>query len=167
MPLSDHLLPEWDQEMATTRKYMERFPEKMADYKPHEKSMSMAQLASHVAEIPTWGTHTFKSDELNMNPPGGSPYKPDLMKTAQDLVKFFDKNVAEARAAIAAAADADHGKPWTLKGGDVTYFTMPKGVVLRTWVYSHLIHHRAQLSVYYRLNNVPVPATYGPTADEQ
>jgi uncharacterized damage-inducible protein DinB len=166
MTFADALLPEFDQEMKTTRKYMERFPAEKADYKPHEKSMSMSRLASHVAEIPTWATATFAADELDMNPVGGTPMKPVIYATSDDLLAFFDKNAAEARAAIASASDAEHARGWSLKSAGQTYFTMPKGAVLRTWVYSHLIHHRAQLSVYYRLNDVPVPATYGPTADD-
>lgn len=166
MTFADALVPEFDQEMKTTRKYLERFPADQADYKPHEKSMSMSRLASHVAEIPTWATATFAADELDMNPVGGTPRKPVVHRTSTDLLACFDKNVAAARAAIAGAADAEHARGWSLKSAGKTYFTMPKGVVLRMYVYSHLIHHRAQLSVYYRLNGVPVPATYGPSADD-
>lgn len=166
MSFAAALLPEFDQEMATTRKYLERFPEDKADYKPHEKSMTLGRLASHVAEIPTWATATFTADELDMNPVGGPKMEAANFKTSAEMLAFFDKSVAEARAAIAGASDEEHARGWSLKSAGQTYFTMPKGVVLRTWVYSHLIHHRAQLSVYYRINNVPVPATYGPSADD-
>ena len=166
MTFADALLPEFDQEMKTTRKYLERFPADKADYKPHEKSMSMSRLASHVAEIPTWATATFAADELDMNPVGGTPMKPVVHTNSADLLAAFDKNIALARAAIAGADDAEHARGWSLKSAGQTYFTIPKGAVLRTWVYSHLIHHRAQLSVYYRMNDVPMPATYGPTADD-
>lgn len=166
MSFADALLPEFEREMKTTRKYLERFPAAKADYKPHEKSMSMAKLATHVARIPTWATATFAADELDMNPIGAAPEKPVEHKASADLLAFFDQNVAEARASIAKANDAEHARGWTLKSAGKSYFTMPKGVVLRTFVYSHLIHHRAQLSVYYRLNDVPVPSTYGPSADE-
>lgn len=166
MTLADLLLPEFDSEMKTTRKYLERFPAEKADYKPHEKSMSMARLASHVAEMPTWATAAFAADEMDLNPTGGAPPKRPAYRTSAELLAFFDKNVAEARAALASATDAEHARGWSLKSGGKTYFTMPKGAVLRTFVLSHIIHHRAQLGVYYRLNNVPVPATYGPTADE-
>jgi uncharacterized damage-inducible protein DinB len=166
MTLAEMLLPEFDSEMKTTRKYLERFPANQADYKPHEKSMSMARLASHVAEMPTWATATFTADEMDLNPPGGAPHNRPAYRTSAELLAFFDKNVAEARAAIAGASDADHARGWSLKSAGKTYFTMPKGVVLRTFVFSHIIHHRAQLGVYYRLNDVKVPATYGPTADE-
>jgi len=166
MTIADALLPEFDQEMKTTRKYLERFPADRADYKPHEKSMAMGRLASHVAEMPTWATSTFTADEMDLNPVGGVAYKTPDCRTSAELLAFFDRNVAEARAAIAASSDADHAKGWSLKSAGKTYFTLPKGVVLRTFVLSHIIHHRAQLGVYYRLNNVPVPATYGPTADE-
>lgn len=166
MTLADALLPEFDQEMKTTRKYLERFPAEKADYKPHEKSMSMCRLASHVTELLTWVTATFAADELDMNPVGGTPWKPVVHRSSADLLAAFDKNVAEARAALAGAADSEHARGWSLKSAGQTYFTLPKGVVLRRFVYSHLIHHRAQLSVYYRLNDVPVPATYGPSADD-
>jgi uncharacterized damage-inducible protein DinB len=166
MTLAETLLPEFDQEMKTTRKYLERFPADQADYKAHEKSMTMSRLASHVAEMPTWATATFAADEMDLNPVGGSPYKTPEHRTSAELLASFDKNVAGARSAIAAAADADHARGWSLKNAGKTYFTMPKGVVLRTFVLSHIIHHRAQLGVYYRLNNVPVPATYGPSADD-
>ena len=166
MTLAETLLPEFDQEMKTTRKYLERFPADKADYKPHEKSMAMWRLASHVAEMPTWATATFGADEMDLNPIGGAPHKTPEYRTSAELLAAFDKNVAEARSAIAGAADADHARGWSLKGAGKTYFTMPKGVVLRTFVLSHIIHHRAQLGVYYRLNDVKVPATYGPSADD-
>jgi uncharacterized damage-inducible protein DinB len=166
MTLADMLPPEFDSEMKTTRKYLERFPADKADYKRHEKSMAMSRLASHVAEMPTWATSTFTADEMDLNPKGGATYETPDYRTSADLMAFFDRNVAEARAATAGASDADHTKGWSLKSAGKTYFTMPKGVVLRTFVLSHIIHHRAQLGVYYRLNDVKVPATYGPTADE-
>jgi len=160
------LLPEFDQEMATTRKYLERVPMDKAAWKPHEKSMSMIQLAGHIAEMPGWGEVTVKQDSFDMQPAGAPPYEPPKVSTSKDLLDLFDKNVSKTRAAIASASDEALGKPWSLLAAGKNIFTMPRIAVLRSMVMSHVIHHRAQLSVYFRLNGVPVPATYGPSADE-
>ncbi len=160
------LIQELDHEAATTRRYLERVPAGRDDYRPHAKSMTLARLAGHVAEMPMWGTLTMTRDVLDLHPPGGEPMKGLTCGSAEELTAVFDRNVAEMRAALAAASPADLGQPWTLRSGDAVYFTMPKAAVLRSFVYSHLVHHRAQLGVYLRLNDVPVPATYGPTADE-
>jgi uncharacterized damage-inducible protein DinB len=166
MPIRDALLPEFDQEMATTRKFLERVPEDKASWKPHEKSMPLGRLAAHVAELPGWAATTLTQDSLDFNPPGGPGFTPAQMKSRQQLLELFDKSAAAARAAIASASDEDFMKPWSLLNGGKTIFTMPRGAVLRTFALSHVIHHRAQLGVYLRLNNVAVPSTYGPSADE-
>jgi uncharacterized damage-inducible protein DinB len=160
------LIEELEQEAATTRRYLERVPAGRDDYRPHAKSMPLARLAGHVAEMPVWGKLTMELAELDLNPPGGEPMKGFSSGSAQELVEFFERSVAEMRAALLAANDDELSKPWTLKGGEQIYFTMPKGAVLRSFVYSHLVHHRAQLGVYLRLNDIPVPSAYGPTADE-
>jgi uncharacterized damage-inducible protein DinB len=167
MPMSQYILPEFDQEMANTRKVLERVPEDRLDFKPHEKSMSMKQLATHVALIPSWGVETLTKDSIDIAPPGAPPYQPPEMATRQALLDAFDQQAAAARAAIAAASDEDLRKPWSLLAGGNTVFTMPRGSVLRGMVMNHIIHHRAQLGVYLRLNDIPVPAIYGPSADEQ
>jgi len=167
MAIRDGLLPEFDHEMANTRRTLERVPEDKLSYKPHEKSMTMAQLAGHIAEIPTWGAITIEKDSFDVSPPGAESYKPYVMSSRRELLERFDKNIAAARAAIAGASDEDFVKAWSLLFAGKTMFTMPRIGVVRSMVMSHLIHHRAQLGVYLRLNDVPVPAVYGPSADEK
>ena len=162
MPLVDALLPEFDHEMTTTRKVLERVPDDRFDWKPHPKSFSLGALATHVANIPTWGTETLTRSEIELTgtqPLSSLPSKTQLMAT-------FDKNVAETRAALAGKTDAELLAIWSLKRGGKAMFSMPKAAVLRSFVLSHLIHHRGQLSVYLRLLDVPVPSIYGPSADE-
>jgi uncharacterized damage-inducible protein DinB len=163
MPLVDALLPEFDHEMTTTRKALERVPEDKFDWKPHARSFSLGALATHLANLPTWGTETLTKSEIDLpavqQPVGALPSKPELMAA-------FDRNVAAARAAMTGKTDAELLAIWSLKRGGKTLFSMPKTAVLRSFVLSHIIHHRAQLGVYLRLLDVPVPATYGPTADE-
>jgi len=166
MKLADVLLPEFDQEMANTRKTLERVPEGKAEFKPHPKSMPLARLAGHVAELPLWGATTLTQDAFDFAPPGGSQFQPTVMTSRAKLLEFFDDGVAKTRAALAAASDDAWQRPWSLLKGGQTIFTLPKLAVWRGFVMSHLIHHRAQLGVYLRLNNVPVPSIYGPSADE-
>ncbi len=166
MSLSQGLLPEFDQEMALARKTLERVPEGRNDWKPHEKSMTLGRLASHIAEIPGWGSVTIEQDQFDMAPPGAPPYQPPVFETREALLAEFDKGVAAARRAIAAAGDDGWMQPWSLLNGGQTLFSMPRIAVLRGMIMNHLIHHRAQLGVYLRMNDVPVPATYGPSADE-
>ena len=166
MAISAALLPEFDHEMATTRKVLERVPEGKFDWQPHTRSMSMARLATHVAEIPHWASVTLDQESFDVAPPGAPAYTPTVVTTTVEVLALFDRKAAEARAAIAAASDADMMKPWSLLHAGNTVFTMPKAAVLRSFVINHLIHHRGQLSVYLRLNDVPVPSIYGPSADE-
>ncbi len=167
MTISERLLPEYDQEMAGVRKTLERVPDDKLSWKPHDKSMSMQQLASHIANLPNWTVLSLKQDQFDMNPPDGEPATTPQANSQQELLEFFDKNSTAARAAIAAAADEDFRKDWSLLSGGHTFFTMPKIAVYRLFVMNHIIHHRAQLGVYLRLNDVAVPALYGPSADEQ
>jgi uncharacterized damage-inducible protein DinB len=164
MKLSEMFLPEFDQEMANTRKMLERFPEGKPEWRPHEKSMTLSRLAGHVAELPGLATVTIERDRLELGPASG--LQPTFAQTREQVLEVFDKNVKTARAAIAGANDEHLLKPWTLILRGQTMFTMPRTGVLRSLVMNHLIHHRAQLGVYYRLNNVPLPALYGPSADE-
>ena len=166
MSIAQSFLPEFDHEMATTRKLIERTPEGMLAWKPHEKSMSLGQLAIHLSTIPYWGTVTMLQTALDFNPPGGGGYKTPQLATVAEMLAEFDKNVVQARAAIAGASDADFMVGWSLQNGGHTIFTMPRVAVLRTFVMNHVIHHRGQFSVYLRLQNVPLPSIYGPTADE-
>jgi uncharacterized damage-inducible protein DinB len=166
MPLSSALLPEFDQEMASTRKTLERVPEAKFAWKPHEKSGAMGWLAAHIGSLPGWVVMTLKQDSLDLAPGGVQVQPPPPPKNSKELLATFDKNVKEARAALAAATDADLMKPWSLLNNGAVLMTLPKAAVVRSFVMNHLIHHRAQLGVYLRLNNIPVPAIYGPSADE-
>jgi len=163
MPISQMLLPEFDQEMANTRKVLERFPEGKNDYTPHEKSMPLGRLAGHVATLPEWATRTLTTDALNMQP---NEFKPFIPGSRQELLETFDRHVATARAEIAKATDDALGKVWTVSMEGNPILSMPRVAVLRGMVMNHLIHHRAQLGVYLRLNGVAIPGMYGPSADE-
>ena len=166
MNIADTLLPEFDMEMANTRKSLERVPDGKYDYKPHPKSPTLGWLAWHTAFIPAWAVVSIQQDSLDVAPPGGQQ-APPMPKNNKELLAMFDKNVKDARAAIAGAANETFMQPWTLLKGGQKLMTLPKAAVLRGFVMNHLIHHRAQLGVYLRLNDVPVPAIYGPSADEQ
>ena len=166
MAINQALLGEFDHEMANTRKSLERVPDAKFDWKPHAKSMTMGRLANHIASIPHWGKLTLESSNFDVNPPGGQHVKMPELKTKAEVLAFFDKSVPEARAAIAAASDQAMMAPWTLLNGGKTVFTLPRIGVLRAMIMNHMIHHRAQLGVYLRLNDVPVPSIYGPSADE-
>ncbi len=163
MPISQMLLPEFDHEMANTRKVLERFPEGKNSYKPHEKSMELGRLAGHVAQLPEWATMTLTTESLNFEP---SQYKPFIPSSRQELLDMFDQSVAAARQQIAAASDESLGKTWTLSMAGNPVMSLPRAAVLRGMVMNHIIHHRAQLGVYLRLNNIAVPGVYGPSADE-
>jgi uncharacterized damage-inducible protein DinB len=163
MSLVDHLLPEFDHEMATTRKLLERVPVDRLSWKPHAKSFSLGQLAQHVANIPYWGQLTIEQSELDLaaNPPLAE------LQSRGAILKLFEERVAATRKALLGRSDAEMMASWTLKQGDHTVFTMPKATVWRSFVMNHLVHHRGQLSVYLRQQDVPVPSMYGPSADEQ
>lgn len=167
MAIRDALLPEFDTEMASTRKVLERVPVEKADFKPHAKSGSLGWLAWHVADLPHWVVETVNTEELDFAPPGAPRPAPPKVESREKLLASFDQKVAAARAAIAGASDDHLAKTWTLKAGGKTIFSMPRAMVLRSFVMNHLIHHRAQLGVYLRLNDVPVPGMYGPSADEK
>jgi len=166
VPITELLLPEFDTEIANTRKTLERVPEEKLDWKPHAKSGAMGWLAGHVANLPSWITIAVRQDSLDLEPGGVPPPRLSPPQSRQELLALFDRNVSEARAALAAATDDHLAKPWTLLKAGRTIFTMPRYSVLRISALNHLVHHRAQLGVYLRLNDVPVPALYGPSADE-
>lgn len=166
MRIGETLLPEFDREMAGTRKTLERVPEDKFDWKPHEKSTPMGGLATHLANIPTWAVHALDRDSLDIAPPGEPPPRAAPLNSREEVLGTFDKNVAAARAALASASDERLLGPWSLLQGGKTLFTMPRVAVVRNFVMNHQIHHRAQLGVYLRLNDVAVPSIYGPSADE-
>jgi len=162
MGLVDALLPEFDHEMSKTRTVLERVPEEKFDWKPHAKSFSLGALATHVATLPTWGTEALTRSEIDV---GGRPPQAAL-PSRDELLAAFDRNVAASRAALSGKTDAELMAMWSLKRNGRTIFSMPKTAVLRSFVLSHVIHHRAQLTVYLRLLDVAVPSIYGPSADE-
>ncbi len=163
MALKEALLPEFDHEMANTRKALERIPADKFSWKPHEKSFSMGDLVTHIATIPDWMVFTIDHDSLDM----AAPFHNEAARSTGELLERFDANVIKARKALEGTNDEVLFKPWALKMGDKVLFSMPKISVLRGFVMNHLIHHRGQLTVYMRENNIPVPALYGPSADEQ
>jgi len=162
MPFSQTLLPEFDEEMKNTRKILECVPDGKFDYKPHPKSMTLGELATHVAGLPSWTNFTLDTEELNLAP----DFKPELLTSRAGLLERFDKGVASAREKIAAASDEDWQVTWTFKFDGNTIFSMPRAMVMRSTIMNHLVHHRAQLGVYLRLNDVAIPGMYGPSADE-
>jgi uncharacterized damage-inducible protein DinB len=162
MPLNQALLPEFDHEIATTRKLLERIPEDKLGWKPHDKSMSLGKLATHLATIGGFADAIVGVDSFDV---ANSPPSPEL-KSRTEILGSFDKTSASARKAIAGASDEQLMKPWTLLASGKTLLTLPRIGVLRSFFMNHSIHHRGQLSVYLRLNNVPVPSIYGPSADE-
>jgi len=158
-------LPEFDQEMALTRKVLERVPEDRLTWRPHPKSWTMAELATHVAWIGAWTSPTLHLPELDLASPTAPP-NPKPVSTRADLLTLFDGMLNVAREALAGAPETAFALPWSLRAGDQVFFTMRRGEVMRTFVLNHLIHHRGQLEVYLRMNDVALPAIYGPSADE-
>jgi len=164
MSISESLLPEFDQEMASTRKLLERLPENFeAGWKPHPKSMALGHLSGHVAELPSWATSTIEKDKLCFSM---SEFKPFVPATRKEVLDRFDKCVAEARTAVSGATDEHLHKIWSLEVDGKTFMSMPRVAVLRGVVMNHLIHHRAQLGVYLRLQDIAIPGMYGPSADD-
>lgn len=163
MALIDGIITELEMESATTRKMLERVPEEKFGFKPHEKSMSLGALASHLAENPMWVGSTMDVDELDMDT---ADYKPYMASSTAELLAAFDKNLAEALSKMAGQTDEHLMAMWRMKVGGEIAFEMPRLAVLKCMILNHSIHHRGQLSVYLRLNDIPVPSVYGPTADE-
>lgn len=160
MTVSETLLPEFDQEMAATRRVLERVPDDNPGWKPHPKSFSIAHLAQLLASMSGWIGQALTSTELDLHSGGGYSNQ-----QTRSLLQTFDESVRTSRQAIVNATDADYAVPWSLKMGSNVLFTAPRGVVVRQHI-SHLSHHRGQMTVYLRLLDVPVPSIYGPTADE-
>jgi uncharacterized damage-inducible protein DinB len=161
MSIGQTLLPEFDLEMATTRRLLERVPSDKGSWKPHPKSFPLGHLAQLVATMPGWVTKTIRDTQINLATSAGYSFE----KT-ETLLGQFDQHVREAREALASAKDADFDVTWSLKHGEQTLFSAPRGTVVRSHI-NHLIHHRGQLTVYLRLVDVPLPSIYGPTADER
>jgi len=163
MPISQMLLPEIDHEITVTRKLLERVPDDKLTWKPHDRSMTLGRLASHVAELPGMAIGTVKLDKLEFT----AETKPFSAASTAALLEALDKNAAGAKEAIGTASDEHLMQPWSLVYMGNTLFTMPRAAVLRNVVMNHMIHHRGQLSVYLRMLDVKIPSMYGPSADEQ
>ena len=163
MTMIEELRREFEHEVQTTRKHLERVPSDKLDWRPHEKSFTARGLASHIVDCISWADSIFNQDELEVDP---AAYRPFRAASVDDLLKAFDDNVAVCKQALAGATDSALMQPWRLKMMGRVRFEKPRAAVFRDMTLSHLIHHRGQLSVYLRLLNVPVPGSYGPTADE-
>ena len=167
MRIADALLPEVEQEMAQTRKTLARVPDDKFKYKPHPKSMEMGALALHIAMMADWGADTLVSDNFDVAPVEAPAYQMPVANTNAELLALFDKSVDRFKANLAKTENDAMMKPWSLLQGGKPLFTMPRAAVIRGMILNHLVHHRGQLSVYLRMNDIPVPALYGPSADEQ
>ena len=161
--LANAFIGELQYEATATRKILERIPADKFDYKPHEKSMTMARLAVHVAEMINWAKVTVTTTELDFAAEQPKPFEP---QTTGELVEYFEKNLTEAIEALKNTSDEAMFETWTLRNGEAVYLTMPRIQTLRGMVFNHIWHHRGQLSVYLRLNDIAVPEIYGPSADE-
>ncbi|MGH9175197.1 MAG: DinB family protein [Vicinamibacterales bacterium] len=164
MSIVDALLPEFDREMGVTRRLLERVPDGQFAWKPHDRSMTLGRLAEHLAQLPEWATITITQNGIEMGPPAAD-HRPPATRAA--VLELFDQNVAKARSTLGGRTDAELMAPWTLTAQGKEVFTMPKAMVLRSFVMNHLVHHRGQLSVYLRLHNVAIPSIYGPSGDEE
>ncbi len=164
MTIAQQMLAELQQEGIATRKILALVPIDQPDWQPHEKSMKLVPLARHVAEISGWTKETIVDDELDL---GGMDWSPKPVASSEELLAFYDKCMAVATEILEKTTDEELAKPWTMRQGEMVFFTLPKSQVMRTWVLNHIVHHRAQLGVYLRLLGIPVPGTYGPSADEQ
>lgn len=160
------LLPEFDQEMATTRRVLERVPDEKLDWRPHERSNTIGWNASHLAEIPGWVENTLQEPFFDAHPPGEPPYRTEILASRDEVLRTFDANVSVARKALAAVTDEKLAEMWAFREQGRTIFEMTRGETFRTFIISHMIHHRAILTVSFRLNDIPVPAVYGPSGDE-
>ncbi len=163
MTISELLLPVLDDEMANTRKLLQRVHLDATDWSPHAKSMTMRRLASHIADIPRWGSEIVERESFDVQP-GTKPYS---AASPEELLQHFDSEVSAARKAIAGADDEHLQQKWTFSFRGHAVFSRPRYQVLSILMMNHLIHHRGQLSVYLRLKDIPVPGMYGPSADEQ
>jgi len=167
MSIAQSLLPEFDHEMAGLRRTLERLPAGRFDFRPHPKSYSLGQLANHLAFVPHWATVTMQSTELDFAAPETQAMRPRPADSAAGLLQVLDAALPEARQRLAAATDEDFAVIWSGKNAGTVLFAMPRMAVIRGMVLNHMIHHRAQATVYLRLLDLPVPALYGPSADEQ
>jgi len=167
MQYVEMILPEFEHEMATTRRVLEHLPEDKLDWKAHPKSNTLGWNANHLAEIPGWVHNILHEPFFDMNPSGNDPYQTPELATTREILAFFDENVSAAKAAISSFKNEAVDEIWQFKEAGNVLLEMPRALAFRMWVLSHSIHHRGIMTVYYRLNDVPVPAIYGPSADEE
>jgi uncharacterized damage-inducible protein DinB len=158
------LTNEYTHECASTRKLLAAVPFDNPNWKPHEKSMSISELAFHIADMPNWVSATIERDELDF---AKEPYNPKAATNTEELLKIHDDATAAALKSIGGATNEKFFENWTMRNGDQVYFTMPKIACLRSFAFNHIYHHRGQLTVYLRLLNIPIPGMYGPTADDK
>ncbi|GAB4008138.1 DinB family protein [Spirosoma sp. KCTC 42546] len=163
MELIPMFLTEMEQEAKTTRKMLERIPDDKYDWKPHEKSMTVRQLAAHIANLPTWVTMALTTDGLDF---AANPYKEDVINTTAELMNYMETCLADGKSQLVPENEAILNEPWTLRNGEEVYFVSPRHEVVRT-AFCQIVHHRAQLGVFLRLLDIPIPGSYGPSADEQ
>lgn len=166
MTYAETILPEFDHEMASTRKVLERIPDDKLDWQPHPKSRTIGWNANHLADLPRWLVMTLTTTSLDIAPVGGEPYQAPTLTGREEILHLFDRNVAAGRNALTSVKDEELGKMWSLLQAGQPIFTMSRAAMVRGSVLNHIIHHRAILCVYLRLNDVPVPGMYGPSGDE-
>jgi uncharacterized damage-inducible protein DinB len=166
MTISELLFPEFDQEVANTRIMLARVPDNKGEWKPHEKSMMLGALAGHIAQLPSWAARIVDTETLDLAPVLSGGHKPYVANSTEELLQSFDKNVSEARGSLTKASDEHLNRIWTIRVGEKIITSAPRLQMIRSMFMNHLIHHRAQLGVYLRLNDIPLPALYGPSADE-
>ncbi len=166
MTIGKSLIPEFEMEMAGTRRVLERVPDDKFDWKIHDKSNTIGWVANHLADIPGWVDMTVRHDSLDVHPPGGEPFQSPTETSTSAILQLFDRNVVAGRQLLDEVSDETLFEPWALLKEGEKVMEMPRLVVIRTWVLNHTIHHRAHLCVYLRVNDIPVPGLYGPSADE-
>ena len=166
MSIAQALLPEFDHEMANTRKCLSRIPDDKLDWKAHEKSWDLRSITTHLANMPKWTVMTMTETSFDLEPVGGEQVREEPIDSVEGALEMFDANVAAAREAIANASDEAMMTSWSLLKAGEEIISMPRIAVLRSFIMNHMIHHRGQVTVYLRLNDLPVPALYGPSADE-
>lgn len=164
MKLSQLFLSELKQESISTRRILARVPFDQLDFKPHEKSMTLRRLSTHVAEIAGWWKECILMDELDFEK---GDFTPKVFANNEELLAYFDDLIMKSEKILSEVEEAEFDRLWTMRQGEMVFFSLPKSEVCRTWCLNHWYHHRAQLGVYLRLLDIPVPGTYGPSADNQ